>query len=79
MHPRRGLHYDEERLLLRQLAERERVVSGPQRPQGIQRLVELGYVREESLNIQDLRFSITDSGRSVLSIEDGSRDAIEIL
>jgi len=70
---------DEERLLLRQLAERERVVSGPQRPQGIQRLVELGYVREESLNIQDLRFSITDSGRSVLSIEDGSRDAIEIL
>ena len=70
---------DEERLLLRQLAERERVVSRPQRPQGIQRLVELGYVREESLNIQDLRFSITDSGRSALSIEDGSRDAIEIL
>jgi hypothetical protein len=54
---------DEERRLLQQLSERERIVSGLQRPQGIQRLVDLGYVREESLNIQDLRFTITDAGR----------------
>jgi hypothetical protein len=57
---------DDERHLLRQLGECERVVSGPQRPKGIQRLVELGYVREESLNIQDLRFTITDAGRAAL-------------
>jgi hypothetical protein len=55
-----------ERHLLEQLAERERVVTGPQRPEGIQRLVELGYVREEHLNIQDLRFTITDAGRAAL-------------
>ena len=57
---------DEERQLLQQLNERERVVSGPQRPRGIQRLVDLGYVREESVNIQDLRFTITDPGRVAL-------------
>jgi hypothetical protein len=57
---------DVEMHLLEQLAKRERVVSGPERPQGIQRLVELGYVLEESLNIQELRFTITDAGRSAL-------------
>jgi len=56
----------EEKQLLQQLNERERVVSGPQRPRSIQRLVDLGYVREERLNIQDLRFTITDAGRAAL-------------
>jgi hypothetical protein len=57
---------DEETQLLQQLKERERVVSGPHRPRSIQRLVDLGYVHEERLNIQDLRFTITDAGRAAL-------------
>jgi len=58
---------DEERQLLRHYGERERVISGLQRTFAHQYLLDLGYIKEQSVNIQELLVVVTEAGRKVLS------------
>jgi hypothetical protein len=58
---------DEERQLLRYYGERERVISGPQRTASHQVLLDLGYIKEQPVNLQDLLIVVTEAGRRVLS------------
>ena len=48
-------------------SERARVINGLQRDAIHQRLLELGYIREGALNLQDLEITITNDGRSLLN------------
>lgn len=58
---------DEERQLPRYYGERERVVSGLQRTSTHQVLLDLGYIEEQLVNLQDLLVVVTETGRKVLS------------
>ena len=44
---------DDERQLLRYYGERERVISGPQRGPAHQLLSDLGYIKEQRVNLQE--------------------------
>jgi hypothetical protein len=57
---------DGEVRLLKHYSERERVIKGLQRTAEHQRLLALGYINEEHLNMQDLRITVTDTGRALL-------------
>jgi len=54
---------EDERSLLRHYCERERVINGLQRTPTHLRLLDLGYIKEQSVNIQDLLIIVTDVGR----------------
>jgi len=58
---------NEERQLLRYYGERERVISGPQRNVSHQLLLDLGYIKEQPVNLQELLIVVTETGRKVLS------------
>jgi hypothetical protein len=54
---------EDERNLLRHYCERERVISGLDRTHAHLRLLDLGYIKEQSVNVQDLLIVMTDAGR----------------
>jgi hypothetical protein len=54
---------EDERNLLKHYRERERVISGLQRTRAHLRLLDLGYIEEQSVNLQDLLIVVTDAGR----------------
>ena len=58
---------DDERQLLRYYGERERVISGPQRGPAHQLLSDLGYIKEQPVNLQESLIVVTETGRKVLS------------
>jgi hypothetical protein len=60
---------DIERQLLRHYSERERVVRAMRRSLQHQRLLALGYIREQTLNIRELLITLTPAGHAAL--EDG--------
>jgi transcriptional regulator with XRE-family HTH domain len=53
--------------LLRQLQERDRTISGNRSRQGLRRVVEAGFVIEQSLNLSDTIYSLTERGRAALA------------
>jgi hypothetical protein len=55
---------EDERRLLKHYCERERVITGLQRTHAHLRLLDLGYIEEQSVNIQDLLIVVTDAGRA---------------
>ena len=57
---------DDERQLLRYYGERERVISGPQGP-AHQLLSDLGYIKEQPVNLQESLIVVTETGRKVLA------------
>jgi transcriptional regulator with XRE-family HTH domain len=61
----------EEINLLRKLDKRDRTISGNKSRQGLHRLVNIGHVNEQSLNMSDTVYSITDTGRAALAAADG--------
>src|SRR6516225_10014176 len=74
---------DEEMHLLRQLSERERIVSGPQRPRGIQRLV-AEMPRLDPCSASSSRAAMSGSSRAekadeaALSLGPGIRSRISV-
>ena len=58
---------DDERQLLRYYGERERVISGPQRGPAHQLLSDLGYIKEQPVNLQESLIVVTETGRKVLA------------
>jgi hypothetical protein len=56
---------NEERQLLRY--ERERVISGLQRAPAHRLLLDLGYIKEQPVDLQELLIVVTETGRKVLS------------
>jgi hypothetical protein len=57
---------DEEIALLKHYRKGERLVTEPQRSIAQQRLLKLGYIEEQALNLMESRFAITADGRSAL-------------
>ena len=57
---------DEEIALLKHYQTRERVETEPLRSKAQQRLLNLGYIEEQTLNLMDSRIAITADGRSAL-------------
>jgi hypothetical protein len=57
---------NEEAALLKYYRAGERVIIGLERNQAHQRLLRLGYIEEQLLNLMDLRVGITTDGRSAL-------------
>ena len=57
---------DEEIALLKHYRRRERVETEPLRSKAQQRLLNLGYIDEQPLNLMDSRIAITADGRSAL-------------
>jgi hypothetical protein len=57
---------DDEIHLLKHYGESERVIGGPERTTVHQRLLALGYIREQSVNIGELLIIVTDEGRTAL-------------
>ena len=57
----------DERQLLRYYGERERVISGPQRGPAHQLLWDLGYIKEQPVNLQELLIVVMERGRKILS------------
>jgi hypothetical protein len=57
---------DDERNLLRDYAEGERVVSGFQRTPAHRHLLRIGYVQEQPMSGQDALIAVTDGGRKAL-------------
>jgi hypothetical protein len=57
---------NDERNLLRHYAEDDRVIGGLQRTPAHQHLLRIGYIREQSVDIQDLLIIVTDAGRRAL-------------
>jgi len=53
--------------LLWQLNDRDQTISGNKPRQGIARLVKIGHVTEQSLNISDTVYSISESGCEALA------------
>jgi hypothetical protein len=60
----------EEINLLRKLDKRDRTISGNKSRKGLHRLVNIGHVKEQSLNMSDTVYSITDTGRAALAAAD---------
>ena len=58
---------DDERQLLRYYGECERVISGPQRGPAHQLLSDLGYIKEQPVNLQESLIVVTETGRKVLA------------
>jgi len=56
----------EETALLRQYKVGSQVIIGLELSEAHQRLLKLGYIEEQPLNLMDLRISITADGRSAL-------------
>jgi hypothetical protein len=52
--------------LLKHYGESERVIGGLERTTVHQRLLALGYIREQSVNIMELLIIVTDEGRTAL-------------
>ena len=65
------LTYDEMRLL-RELKNGDRTISGNKPHGGLDRLVKEGYVRAHSLNVSEVRYSITAKGAAALHEADGN-------
>jgi hypothetical protein len=63
---------EDERRLFGHYCERERVISGLQRTQAHLRLLDLGYIKEQAVNIQDLLITVTDVGRRYAEQDDGT-------
>jgi transcriptional regulator with XRE-family HTH domain len=61
--------------LLRQLDKEDRTISGNKPRQGLDRLISLGYVEVQSLNVSDTIYGITDAGRAVLAATDSPPSA----
>jgi hypothetical protein len=59
----------DEIVLLQQLEKGERCISGNKPRKGLSRLVKAGYVTEQSLNLADTIYTITDLGRTALEAE----------
>jgi hypothetical protein len=57
---------DEEIALLKHYRKGEQVATEPQRSQVQRRLLKLGYIEEQALNLMDSRIAITADGRSAL-------------
>jgi transcriptional regulator with XRE-family HTH domain len=62
---------DEEIVLLDQLAQRDQTISGNKPRAGLARLIKFGYVTEESLNVSDTLYRLTDVGRAILALWTG--------
>jgi hypothetical protein len=56
----------EEIALLKHYRAGERTITGLERSQAHQRLLKLGYIEEQPLNLMDSRITITSDGRSAL-------------
>ncbi|WP_020176628.1 hypothetical protein [Methyloferula stellata] len=56
----------EEIRLLQDLEKGERTISGNRNRQGLSRLIEAGYVTEQSLNLSDTIYTITALGRTAV-------------
>jgi transcriptional regulator with XRE-family HTH domain len=66
---------DEEISLLRQLNKEDRTISGNKPRQGLDRLINFGYVMVQSLNVSDTIYGITDVGRAALAATDSPSPA----
>jgi transcriptional regulator with XRE-family HTH domain len=62
---------DEEIALLEQLAQRDQTISGNKPRAGLARLTKFGYVTEESLNVSDTLYRLTNIGRAILALWKG--------
>jgi hypothetical protein len=63
---------DIERELLHHYSVRERVVRGMRRSLQHRRLLALGYIREQSLNIRELLITLTPAGHAALHDDPGA-------
>jgi hypothetical protein len=61
--------------LLRQLEKKDRTISGNKSRHGLRRLIDAGYVVEQSLNVSDTIYSITEAGLAALAAVAGIASA----
>jgi hypothetical protein len=57
---------NQEAALLKYYRVGERAIIGPERNQAHERLLKLGYIEEQPLNLMESRVGITTDGRSAL-------------
>ena len=62
----RELSNDERNLLRQHYAEGDRVINTRDRTPAHQHLLDVGYIKEHAVNIQDLEITVTEAGRQAL-------------